>query len=90
VDENELVGAGQSGTLGYFHDNTINLDGKVNPEALKAKKEDKFFEYIVDKKIDYLLDWAGIVFWMKEDLIKKNYNLIVVNPNLDLTVYKRK
>lgn len=34
VPEGELVGAGQSGTLGYFRDAVINLDGKVNPDAL--------------------------------------------------------
>jgi hypothetical protein len=31
-----LVGATESGTLGYFRDRTVNLDGKVNPAALNA------------------------------------------------------
>lgn len=37
VPEEVWVAAIQTGTLGYFHDKTYNLDGKVNPEALKAK-----------------------------------------------------
>ena len=37
VPDGEVVAAGQSGTLGYFRDNVLNLDGKVNPEALQYR-----------------------------------------------------
>lgn len=33
VPRNEVVAAGQSGTIGYFRPNVVNLDGKVNPRA---------------------------------------------------------
>ena len=39
VDDRVWVGAVQTGTLGYFHDRTLNLDGKVNPKALRAVVE---------------------------------------------------
>src|SRR5262249_16444442 len=37
VPDDVWVGAVQTGTLGFFHDRTLNLDGKVNPDALKAR-----------------------------------------------------
>ena len=36
VDSRCVVGARQSGTLGYFRDRVVNLDGKVNLRALRA------------------------------------------------------
>src|SRR5262249_7835753 len=33
VPSDAWVGAIQSGTVGFFHERTINLDGKVNPAA---------------------------------------------------------
>jgi hypothetical protein len=44
VSPETWVGAPQSGTLGYFHDRTINLDGKVNPLALDARRENRLFQ----------------------------------------------
>lgn len=57
VPEDVWVGAGQSGMLGYFHDRTINLDGKVNPHALKARKKHELKEYIMRTDIQYIVDW---------------------------------
>ena len=65
VDADVWVGAPQSGTLGYFHDRTINLDGKVNPRALEARAAGRLIEYIVcDTEITYLADWYGLTRWM--------------------------
>jgi hypothetical protein len=65
VDERQWVGGIQTGTLGYFHDRTINLDGKVNPKALRARIETgAVFGYVLDDTpINYLVDWAGIASW---------------------------
>ena len=65
VDEGQWVGGIQTGTLGYFHDRTINLDGKVNPKALRARIESGgVFGYVLDETpINYLVDWAGIASW---------------------------
>ncbi len=59
VGDDVWVGAIQTGTLGYFHDRTINLDGKVNPAALTAARHDQLGEYIVASRVEYLADWAG-------------------------------
>ncbi|HET6248084.1 MAG TPA: hypothetical protein VFE47_10340 [Tepidisphaeraceae bacterium] len=37
VPANEAVGAGQSGALGFFRANVVNLDGKVNPNVPHAR-----------------------------------------------------
>ena len=65
VDERQWVGGVQTGTLGYFHDRTINLDGKVNPKALRARIESGgVFGYVLDETpINYLVDWVGIAGW---------------------------
>ncbi len=65
VDERQWVGGVQTGTLGYFHDRTINLDGKVNPKALRARIESGgVFGYVLDETpINYLVDWVGIASW---------------------------
>ncbi|MDD2815095.1 MAG: glycosyltransferase family 39 protein [Thiotrichaceae bacterium] len=64
VPETVWVGALQSGTLGYFHDRTINLDGKVNPEALVARQTNKIGDYIQQKNIEYIVDWPISEMWM--------------------------
>ncbi|MGE3532892.1 MAG: hypothetical protein AB7I12_14065 [Steroidobacteraceae bacterium] len=64
VPREQWVGAIQTGTLGFFHDRTINLDGKVNPEALRARRTmDHVLDYVVDSRINYLADWADITSW---------------------------
>ncbi len=58
------VGAIQTGTLGYFHDRTVNLDGKVNPDALRARMhEHGVIPYVLRSKIMYLADWEGMSDW---------------------------
>ncbi len=93
VKPNEWVGAIQSGTVGYFHDRTINLDGKVNPEALAARQEDRLIQYVIDKKIDYLVDWIGIADWIERyPLLKTHFTLLVKDPksgSKGLAVLKR-
>jgi len=59
------VGAPQTGVLGYFHDRTLNLDGKVNPDALRVLlREGHILNYVVASKIDYIVDWVGMAEWV--------------------------
>ena len=87
------VGAVQTGTLGYWHDRTINLDGKVNPYALAAKKtEGNVLAYVVDSDIDYLADWTGIAGWatLTDGGFADAFELIVDDKKLNLAVLKRR
>jgi hypothetical protein len=93
VDAQKWVAAVQTGTLGYFHDRTINLDGKTNPEALRARiVEGGVLPYVVrDLRIEYIADWAGVCDWagsknaahfnehFKVELVDTSSNLCVMH-----------
>lgn len=96
VDENvpkeTWVGAVQTGTLGYWHDRTINLDGKVNPAALAARRsEGDVLGYVVGSDIDFLADWHGIAAWAEYPKagFADTFELIVDRPVENLAVLKR-
>ncbi len=95
------VGAPQSGTLGYFHDRTINLDGKVNPQALDARQQNRLFDYVVrDTPIEYIVDWYGLARWIdrpesvREEsdplVIGRHFAVLVRDPSRNLVVLKRR
>lgn len=85
------VGAIQTGTLGYWHDRTINLDGKVNPDALAARRATgTVFDYVKDSKIDYLADWIGIATWVDRDGFGESFEIIVSDPEQNLGVLGRR
>ncbi|NJO15822.1 MAG: hypothetical protein HC877_08760 [Thioploca sp.] len=97
VSEAEWIASTQTGYLGYFHDRTINLDGKVNPEALIARQQggDKLAQYLVNKNIDsqrieYIIDWVFLINRIeKYPLVNQNFHLIVNDPQQNLAVLKR-
>jgi len=53
----EKVGAIQTGTLGFFVDGVVNLDGKVNVGAYRARKNHKLLDYVLDQDIKLLVDF---------------------------------
>lgn len=57
VPLDEIVGARQSGTLGYNRGRVVNLDGKVNPIAPRDKISME--QYLKANSIDYLCDWPS-------------------------------
>lgn len=56
VPEGERVGAPQSGTIGFFRDGIVNLDGKVNREAMKAGSEGKVGDYLISNHVRWFCD----------------------------------
>lgn len=54
VDPAATVAAAQSGTLGFFRDRVLNLDGKVNPEALAYRG--RLNEYLDRAAVDWVCD----------------------------------
>lgn len=57
---NQRVGAFNAGILGYFAGNgvtLINLDGLVNNDIYQFAVKDKFYDYVVSRKLNYLADW---------------------------------
>lgn len=93
VPKGTWVGAIQTGTLGYWHDRTINLDGKVNPEALAARRADgDVLTYVLDSPITYLADWHGIATWAdgRNPGFSEAFELIVDRPDENLAVLRRR
>lgn len=91
LPENAWAGALQSGTLGYFHDRTVNLDGKVNPEALLARQTNKLPEYIQQKQLEYIIDWTASEMWIggKDVLAKAKMRRILADGSENLAVWQR-
>ena len=56
VREECRVGAFESGTLGYFREEVVNLDGKVNSAALRARRAGRSGEYVLRTGIDVMVD----------------------------------
>jgi len=51
-----VVGAYETGTLIYFRDRTVNLDGKVDHAALEARLAGKAPEYVDRRRVDVMMD----------------------------------
>lgn len=97
--ESNWVGAPQSGTVGYFHDRTINLDGKVNPGALAARKRHGVAQYVVDSEIEYVADWEaiaadvplpGVTLTMGDPPMGQYFEVLVDDKESNLAILKRK
>jgi hypothetical protein len=92
VDDATWVGAVQTGTIGYWHDRTINLDGKVNPEALAAlRAKGDVLDYVLDSPIDYLADWTGLADWVERGNLRfaEAFEVVVDDPALNLSALRR-
>ena len=59
VPEGERVAGGQTGTLGYFHPRVVNLDGKVNRDALAYQEH--MWDYLRAQNIKWFIDWPHYV-----------------------------
>jgi hypothetical protein len=53
------VAAGQSGTLGFFRDRVVNVDGKVNREALAYQTH--MWDYLRQRGVRWFVDWPHYV-----------------------------
>jgi hypothetical protein len=87
TSDDEWVGAIQSGTVGFFHDRTINLDGKTNPAALRARFANRMRDYVLASPIKYLADWSGIASW--HTWLEPSFQVVVDDPIANLGVLKR-
>ena len=51
-----MVGAYETGTLVYFRDRTVNLDGKVDHEALRTRLAGRSPQYVDQRHVDVMMD----------------------------------
>jgi len=81
--EDTRVAAFQSGTLGFFHDRT------VNPDALRARSKPELTRYLDGTPVRYLVDWYGLATWSQLDFVRARYELVVADPERNLAVFRR-
>jgi hypothetical protein len=55
----DAVAAGQAGTLGYFRPHVVNVDGKVNREAIPY--QDRMWDYLAAHDVRWFADWPFYV-----------------------------
>ena len=55
------VGAFQSGDIGFFNSNVVNLDGKMNDDALHADATHRLDDYLDRSHINVLVDWEALM-----------------------------
>jgi hypothetical protein len=93
VPDEDWVSAVQTGTLGFWHDRTINLDGKVNPQALQALlTEGHFYTYVVSNpQIRWLADWYGMAAFDTEERAGFGdlFEVVVADEARNLAVLRR-
>jgi hypothetical protein len=89
VPPDAWVAAVQTGTLGFYHDRAINLDGKVNPDAYEARRNKAIWAYVERLPVAYIADWAGIAAWAEQPEFARNFELIVRDEAANLAVLRR-
>jgi hypothetical protein len=89
VQDEVWVAAVQTGTLGFFHDRTLNLDGKVNPRALEARLAGRTQDYVLESPVQYLVDWTGIASWAKGTSLEGRFEVIELDAERNLAVLRR-
>lgn len=94
VPDAAWVAAAQTGALGYWHDRTINLDGKTNINALQAHWRDgHILNYVVEGPADYVIDWAAAADWHRHwgasEGFADAFEVAVEDPEINLGVLRR-
>ncbi len=84
------VAATQTGTLGYYHDRTINLDGKVDPQSLDYRLRGRIVDYLDERNVTYIADWAGHAVWADKPEFASRFELIVHDKQANLSVLRRR
>jgi hypothetical protein len=59
VPATDEVAAGQTGTLGFFRQGVVNVDGKVNRDAIPH--QDAMWEYLRARGVRWFVDWPYYV-----------------------------
>ena len=78
--KNKKIGAFQSGVTGYFNENVVNLDGKIDYSALKYIKQNEIDKYIEQQKIDVISDWQMYINFINPQYLKSNWKQLENTP----------
>ncbi len=88
VPPEDLVGAGQSGTIGFMRANVVNLDGKVNQSALEH--QDNIRLYLLSRHIEWLCDQSDYVTrYLSDDPTKFGWTEVAQQNGFELWRWSR-
>ncbi len=88
VPSGDQVASWQSGTLGYFRKGVVNLDGKVNAEALGRRGD--MDAYLRERGIEWLVDWpSNVKAGLQLEGEPKDAGWIEVDSRHPFTLYRR-
>jgi len=73
TEKNSKIGAISSGVYGYITHRTTDLLGVVNEEAYRALHEKRFFSYLKEKELDYLVDREDMVRFFSERFDERGF-----------------
>jgi hypothetical protein len=92
LDEEAWVGAFQSGTVGFFHDRTINLDGKLNPRALLATRAGRHEAYVLESPVQFVIDWATIAepWYQGSPKLRQGFEWVELDRGRNFAVLRRR
>lgn len=86
VPSDAVVAAGQSGTLGFKRERVVNVDGKVNAEALKWRG--RMWEYLDARGIEWFVDSTWYVeLYLGADPAAHGWRFVAQED--DYAVYRR-
>jgi hypothetical protein len=86
VPPNDLVGAVQSGTLGFMRDHVVNLDGRVNFEALGRRHD--MAQYLRERDIRWFADWPFLAQeYLGPDPAKSGWSPVATKGSMTLYRY---
>jgi len=88
VPPGDVVAAGQSGTLGFFRAHVVNVDGKVNREAIAW--QDRMWVHLDQRKIRWFVDSP----WYVERMLGKDpaahgWQMVAVAGRGEFQLYRR-
>ena len=85
VPEGEVVAAGQTGGLGFFRENVVNLDGKVNGEAIAYQRN--MWEYLREQNIAWFVDEPFYFRYLGPDLETSGWTPVATRGTFTLFKY---
>ena len=57
----EKIAMFSSGIVSFMAPSVVNLDGKVNADALRAHEQGRLVEYLREQHFTYIADWKDIL-----------------------------
>jgi hypothetical protein len=71
--ESQVIGAFQSGVIGYYDQRVVNLDGKMDYESLISYRGGTIEEYVDESDVDLLVDWDSYLSLLETEYLDRSF-----------------